>query len=563
MTLPVVPLAEVAEVQGGIQKQPKRAPQRNAFPFLRVANVTAAGLDLNEIHEIELFNGELDRYRLRRGDLLVVEGNGSASQIGRAAVWDGSIEDAVHQNHLIRVRPAPNLDERYLGLLWNSPAIRDELARVASSTSGLHTLSVTKLKRIMLPVPALVEQRRIVDLLEDTLSRLDAAEVYLDAALRRAEMLRWRSVAEAVSRAGGHEVRLGDIASVRNGIFVSRPGSEPNGVPILRIGAVRSLTLDLSELRYSERTEEDLREADGLAQPGDLLFTRYNGNPRFVGACVAVPEDAPVLTYPDKLIRVRVTDDAATSEFVALACSVGAARTEIQASVRTTAGQAGIAGRDLKNVTLKVPDLEAQRTAIVVAGEARIATDRLSRELDLARRRAVALRRSLLSAAFSGRLTSAESDPSDAEQKVGARSVTRPSPQRARIRPSHRIRRECPRSGGDSIGRLAEPSARGPPRGAWLPCSTPCGVSFRGGLPVRVCMGSESTESQSGGPARDAPRTRRAARFDVRRSRFTAWPGCGGQVHNTTLDRRPRERVIRIEESRRVRSAGLRRGEGH
>jgi type I restriction enzyme S subunit len=223
-----------------------------------------------------------------------------------------------------------------------------------------------------------------------------------------------------VSTAGGREVRLGEIASVRNGIFVSRPGSEPNGVPILRIGAVRSLSLDLSDLRYSERTEEDLRESDGLAQPGDLLFTRYNGNPRFVGACAAVPDDAPVLTYPDKLIRVRVTDDAALSEFVALACSVGAARAEIQASVRTTAGQAGIAGRDLKNVTLKLPDLKVQRTAIRAASESGVAAIRLSHELAIAQRRAAALRRSLLAAAFSGRLTSAESALSAAEEMIRA-----------------------------------------------------------------------------------------------------------------------------------------------
>ena len=194
----------------------------------------------------------------------------------------------------------------------------------------------------------------------------------------------------------------------------------PNGVPILRIGAVRSLSLDLGDLRYSQLTEEALREADGLAQPGDLLFTRYNGNPRFVGACAVVPEGAPVLTYPDKLIRVRVTEDAALAEFVALACSVGAARAEIQASVRTTAGQAGIAGRDLKNVTVKVPDVEAQRAAIEAARESGSATARLAHELDTAQRRGAALRRGLLGAAFSGRLTEAGCDPSDAEEMIDA-----------------------------------------------------------------------------------------------------------------------------------------------
>jgi type I restriction enzyme, S subunit len=63
-------VSEVAEVSGGITKSPKRRPDRNPVPFLRVANVPRDGLDLSEVHTIEVFDGELERLRLRRGDLL-------------------------------------------------------------------------------------------------------------------------------------------------------------------------------------------------------------------------------------------------------------------------------------------------------------------------------------------------------------------------------------------------------------------------------------------------------------------------------------------------------------
>lgn len=98
-------LGDVTDIGGGIQKQPKRAPSRRSVPFLRVANVGRGTLDLDDVHLIEVFDGELARYGLSAGDLLVVEGNGSADQIGRAALWGGAIEPCVHQNHLIRVRP--------------------------------------------------------------------------------------------------------------------------------------------------------------------------------------------------------------------------------------------------------------------------------------------------------------------------------------------------------------------------------------------------------------------------------------------------------------------------
>jgi type I restriction enzyme, S subunit len=155
-------LADIAAIQGGIQKQQKRVPKRNHYPFLRVANVTAKGLDLADVHSVELFEGELDRLRLQLGDLLVVEGNGSASQIGRAALWDGSIADCVHQNHLIRVRPLTGLLPTYLEAVWNSPQNRSILTDVSSSSSGLHTLSVSKLKALAIPVPTVERQRELV-----------------------------------------------------------------------------------------------------------------------------------------------------------------------------------------------------------------------------------------------------------------------------------------------------------------------------------------------------------------------------------------------------------------
>jgi type I restriction enzyme S subunit len=141
-----------------------------------------------------------------------------------------------------------------------------------------------------------------------------------------------------------------------------------------------------------------------LALPGDLLFTRYNGNLRFVGACAEVPADAPRLTYPDKLIRVRMVADASPS-FIALACSVGESRQQIQASVRTTAGQAGISGHDLKNVIVRIPSKAGQANAVAEYMHVAQAVDSLAQAAIRAQDRSATLRRSLLAAAFRGDLT--------------------------------------------------------------------------------------------------------------------------------------------------------------
>jgi type I restriction enzyme S subunit len=190
---------EVSEVRGGIQKQPKRMPVENTRPFLRVANVGRGRLDLSEVHEIEVFDGEVVTYALKAGDLLVVEGNGSVDQIGRAASWDGSIEECVHQNHLIRVRPNDSLDPHFLALVWNAPSSIEQLKAIASSTSGLHTLSTGKIKNITLRLPNLNVQKQLVLEAERRLSLLDAAERAVTVSLTKAGQLRRSLLKDAFS----------------------------------------------------------------------------------------------------------------------------------------------------------------------------------------------------------------------------------------------------------------------------------------------------------------------------------------------------------------------------
>jgi type I restriction enzyme, S subunit len=95
-----------------------------------------------------------------------------------------------------------------------------------------------------------------------------------------------------------------------------------------------------------------------------LLFTRYNGNPEFVGACARVPASIGQMTYPDKLIRVRVDERICDSRFVMFAFAAPAVRDQIRSLSRTTAGQIGISGRSLRQVRIPLPPLSEQRRIV-------------------------------------------------------------------------------------------------------------------------------------------------------------------------------------------------------
>ena len=158
---PVSPLGDLGDVQGGLQVTAKRVAMGLTLPYLRVANVYRDRLNLDEIKQINLSESEFKRVRLEGGDILIVEGHGNPDEIGRAAIWDGSIDPCVHQNHLIRFRAnrkraLPDFISRFL----NSDGGRQQLIGAGRTTSGLNTISTRKVKEVSVPLPPVALQEQ-------------------------------------------------------------------------------------------------------------------------------------------------------------------------------------------------------------------------------------------------------------------------------------------------------------------------------------------------------------------------------------------------------------------
>lgn len=156
-------LSDLAEVQGGLQVTSKRRDLPISVPYLRVANVYRGSLDLSEVKTLQVTEREIERTRLVKDDLLVVEGHGNKDEIGRVGIWDGSIDLCVHQNHLIRVRcDRVQLLPRFAEAFMNSWVGRRALLRAANTTSGLNTISTSDVRGIQIPLPAMSEQQKFV-----------------------------------------------------------------------------------------------------------------------------------------------------------------------------------------------------------------------------------------------------------------------------------------------------------------------------------------------------------------------------------------------------------------
>jgi len=154
-------IGDLAHVQGGLQLSNARSKIETLRPYLRVANVYRNKLELSEIKHMGVTESEFSRTQLKKNDLLIVEGHGNTDEIGRSAIWNGSISECTHQNHLIRCRiEDENFLPEYLNFYLNSDLGRFQLKRSSNTTSGLSTISISKVREVRVPTPPIELQKK-------------------------------------------------------------------------------------------------------------------------------------------------------------------------------------------------------------------------------------------------------------------------------------------------------------------------------------------------------------------------------------------------------------------
>jgi type I restriction enzyme S subunit len=113
-----------------------------------------------------MLDGDAERYRLKQGDVLLVEGNGNPKLLGSAAIWNDELPFALHQNHLIRARPDQGkATPEWIMCYLNSDSGRAQLLGKAKTSSGLHSINSRLIAGLQVPLPSRDEQEEATHLL--------------------------------------------------------------------------------------------------------------------------------------------------------------------------------------------------------------------------------------------------------------------------------------------------------------------------------------------------------------------------------------------------------------
>lgn len=380
----------------------------------------------------------LTKHEVVAGDVLVAS---LGELLPRSCLAPASLGPAIVKADCIRVRPHPELSATYLMWALNSPNVR---ASVGSSIKGVGRprVNLGDLRQLKLPVAPPAEQERIVTAIEEAFSKLDAGEAGLRTVRQLLKRMRDAILTAAVTgrlvpqdptdtpaakhladlgvaTAGGAEdipdswarVRLGDLANVGSGTTPRRGDAsywEDGTVPWVTSGSITNGIICEAREFVTERA---LRETSLRLWPAGTLLVAMYGEGQTRGrcaelgieatcnqACAAISLLAPLRAYKH---FVRLSFDANYSANRRLAS--GGVQPNLNAGL-------------IKDMVLSLPPPEQQSRIVAEVDRQFSFIDACERAVGIGLARSAGLRRSVLKAAFEGRLV--PQDPSDEPASV-------------------------------------------------------------------------------------------------------------------------------------------------
>lgn len=414
----LLPSTKRSPLQQGWSPQCESHPaEKGAWGVLKTTAIQAGSFVENANKRLPEALKPRPELEVMSGDLLITCA-GPRARCGVPTLVRQSRPRLLLSGKMYRFRAIPDVDPRFLEYYLLSPNAQ---AAIDSMKTGISEsgLNLTKSRFLGLPVPVapLAQQQRIVEILDDHLSRLDAGTDILATAEVRLGLVT-EAITGVASELLSAPMRMLEnvlAAPLSNGRSV--PTAE-EGFPVLRLTAMRDGVVDLNERKIGQWSAEDalsFRVAEG-----DVFAARGNGSLRLVGRAARVVEAPDPIAYPDTMIRMRPDANLVRADYLTAVWNSRIVRRQIETRARTTAGIYKVNQADLRGIVLPVPSLADQLMFVNRVESWSDAVRATLRTVQMAKRREVALRRSLLTAAFSGRLTGSTSDNDRVEEMAGA-----------------------------------------------------------------------------------------------------------------------------------------------
>lgn len=159
----------------------------SAIRCLTLSAMRNGRINIHDSKPVPMSDTEAIPFQVHRGDVFVVRGNGSKELCGCAGLIAEEMQGVIFPDLFIQVSlPKNRVLPEYFVATWNSAATRTIIEEKAKTTSGIWKINQGHILSVVIPLPPIAEQRRIVaelDALQAEVDRLKALQVETAAEL--------------------------------------------------------------------------------------------------------------------------------------------------------------------------------------------------------------------------------------------------------------------------------------------------------------------------------------------------------------------------------------------
>lgn len=346
---------DVIDVRDGTHDTPKYLPE--GVPLVTSKNLKPYGIDFGNVG----FISEEDhvaiskRSRVDRGDILFA----MIGTIGNPVVVDNDREFSIKNIALFKC-PKDRVDSRYCYRLLGSPLVKKQLDD-ASRGGTQKFVSLKVLRNLQIPLPPLVEQKRIAAILDAA----DALRAKRREALGQLDTLLHSTFLDmfgdpVTNPMGWEMVTIANAPlHIGDGNYSSKYPKASDfidqGVPFIRANNISSNTVDGHDMKFIS-TEQHAELKKGHLRTGDVLITTRGD----VGQVAIVPQEFDDANINAQLVLLRPKDPKILSTFLCHLLAASSMRQKIK-SLETGVALKQLPIHNLRKVPLFLPPLDLQR----------------------------------------------------------------------------------------------------------------------------------------------------------------------------------------------------------
>ncbi len=337
-------------------------------PYLRTKNVFDGRIDINDVLTMPMTDEQFAHFKLRRGDVLLNEGQ-SLELVGRCAMYqDEYPEPCAIQNQLLRFRAKDGVSGVFASYLFRYCQQTGVFARIALQTTSIAHLGGSRFERLLLAWPkSEVEQSAIAEALSDVDGLLDG----LDRLIAKKRDLKQAAMQQLLTgqtrlpgfRGGWMEKRLGDSCEVitkgTTPTSIGRNFSE-SGVNFLKAESFsESGDLLPDKIAFIDSTTHKLLKRSQL-KDGDLLISIAG----VLGRVGHFTKEYLPANTNQALAIIRLGSSSKLEQNFLFYCLCSPMTMKQINDVNVQAAQANISLQNVRDLVVYVPPTHAEQAAI-------------------------------------------------------------------------------------------------------------------------------------------------------------------------------------------------------